>query len=122
MRPSWIPIFVILTGIGCAVFALFPARWSPTLAHGVLAGMAMYFVGFTRAVAAARSTTGVLPPLFGPQGIVPAALLRTVWFLAILVGIAWIYFDRREFFDVTWPILILAAWSLADSMLSRRGR
>jgi hypothetical protein len=43
-------------------------------------------------------------------------------FLAILLVIAYLYFDRRAFFDVTWPILILAAWNLADSMLNRRGR
>ena len=122
MRPSWIPIFVILIGIGCGVFALFPVRWSPALSHGVLAGMAMYFVGFTRAVAAARSTTGVLPPLFGPGGIIPAAVYRVFWFLLILVAIAYVYFDRKTFFDVTWPILILAAWSLADSMLNRGRR
>ena len=29
---------------------------------------------------------------------------------------------RPRFIDVTWPILILAAWNLADSMFNRRGR
>jgi hypothetical protein len=122
MRPSWIPVFVILIGIGCGVFALLPVRWSPDLSHGILAGMVMYFVGFTRSVAAARSATGAIPPLFGPQGIVPAALYRAIWFLVILVAIAYVYFDRRAFFDVTWPVLILAAWGLADSMLNRGRR
>jgi|SRR5882762_5864279 len=122
MRPSWIPIFVILIGIGCAAFALMPHRWSPDLSHGILAGMVMYFVGFSRPVTAARSATGTIPPLFGPQGIVPAVLWRVFAFTAILVLIAYVYFDRRAFFDVTWPILILAAWNLADSMLNQRGR
>jgi hypothetical protein len=52
----------------------------------------------------------------------PAVLYRVVAFLAILIVMAYFYFDRRTFFDVTWPILILAAWNLADSMLNRRGR
>ena len=119
MRPSWIPIFVILIGIGCAAFALMPRRWSPDLSHGILAGMVMYFVGFSRTVTATRSETGAIPPLFGRQGIIPAVLWRALAFMAILVLIAFVYFDRRAFFDVTWPILILAAWNLADSMLHR---
>ncbi len=122
MRPSWIPIFVVLIAAGCGAFALFPQRWSPDLSHGILAGMAMYFVGFTRSVTAARAATGVIPPLFGPRGVIPAALYRAIWFLAILTLIAWVYFDRRAFFDVTWPILILASWGLADSMLNRARR
>jgi hypothetical protein len=122
MQLSWIPIFVILIGVGCAAFALMPPRWSPALSHGILAGMVMYFVAFSRAVTAARSAIGIIPPLFGPQGILPAVLYRVAAFLAILVVMAYFYFDRRAFFDVTWPILILAAWNLADSMLNRRGR
>jgi hypothetical protein len=122
MQPSWVPIFVILIGVGCAAFALMPPRWSPDLSHGILAGMVMYFVAFSRPVTAARSAIGIIPPLFGPQGILPAVLYRVVAFLAILVVMAYFYFDRRAFFDVTWPILILAAWNLADSMLNRRGR
>jgi hypothetical protein len=122
MRPSWVPIFVILIGVGCAAFALMPPRWSPDLSHGILAGMVMYFVGFSRPVTAARSVIGTIPPLFGPRGIMPAVLYRVVAFLAILIVMAYFYFDRRTFFDVTWPILILAAWNLADSMLNRRGR
>jgi hypothetical protein len=41
-----------------------------------------------------------------------------------LIAIAAVYFDRRGFFDVTWPLLILATWTLADAMLNggRRGR
>ncbi len=120
MRPTWIPIFVILIALGCAAFALMPHRWSPDLSHGILAGMVMYFVGFSRPVTAMRSATGAIPPLFGRHGIVPAALWRALAFMAILVLIAFVYFDRRTFFDVTWPILILAAWNLADSMLNRR--
>ena len=122
MRPSWIPVFVALIGIGCAAFALFPPRWSPDLTQGILAGMAMYFVGFTRTVSSAHVTTGMIPSLFGPRGILPGVLYRALWFLIILVGMAWVFFDRRSFFDVTWPVLILAAWSLADSMLNRAMR
>ena len=122
MRRSWIPIFVILIGLGCAAFALMPHRWSPDLSQGILAGMVMYFVGFSRPVTAARSATGGIPPLFGPQGIAPSVLYRALAFMAILVLIAFVYFDRRTFYDVTWPILILAAWNLADSMLNRKGR
>jgi hypothetical protein len=122
MRPSWVPVFVILIGVGCAAFALMPKHWSPDLSHGILAGMVMYFVGFSRPVTAAHSVLGTIPPLFGPRGILPAILYRVVAFLAILIAIAYLYFDRRAFFDVTWPILILAAWNLADSMLNRRGR
>lgn len=122
MRPSWIPVFVALIGIGCGAFALFPSRWSPALSHGVLAGMVMYFVGFTRAVTAAHATTGAIPSLFGPRGIIPRALYRVLGFLTILVAIAYVFFDRRAFFDVTWPVLILAAWSLADSILNRATR
>jgi len=120
MRPTWIPILVILIVLGCAAFALMPRRWSPDLSQGILAGMVMYFVGFSRPVTAIRSATGAIPPLFGRQGIIPAVLWRAFAFLAILVLIAFVYFDRRTFFDVTWPILILAAWNLADSMLNRR--
>jgi len=122
MRPSWVPIFVILIGVGCAAFALMPPRWSPALSHGILAGMVMYFVAFSRPVIAARAAVGLIPPLFGPRGILPAVLYRVAAFLAILVVMAYFYFDRRAFFDVTWPILILAAWNLADSMLNRRAR
>src|SRR5436309_10960395 len=122
MRPSWIPVFVILIGIGCASFALMPHRWGPDVSQGILAGMVMYFVGFSRTVTATRTEAGTLPPLYGPQGIFPAVLWRALGFMVILVLIAFAYFDRRAFFDVTWPILILAAWNLADSMFNRRGR
>ncbi|HYQ88284.1 MAG TPA: hypothetical protein VEU09_01495 [Candidatus Binatia bacterium] len=122
MRPSWVPIFVILIGVGCAAFALMPPRWSPALSQGILTGMVMYLVAFTPPITAARARIGIIPPLFGPQGILPAVLYRVAAFLAILLVIAYLYFDRRAFFDVTWPILILAAWNLADSMLNRRGR
>ena len=122
MRPSWIPIFVVLIAIGCGAFALFPPRWSPDPQHGILAGMVMYFVGFARAGSRALASTGTIPPLFGPRGIIPGALYRAFAFLALLTAIAYVYFDRRTFFDVTWPVLILATWSLADSMLNRRRR
>jgi hypothetical protein len=122
MRPSCFSIFLILIGVGCAAFALMPLRLSPALSHGILAGMVMYCVAFTRPVTAAHAAIGLIPPLFGPRGILPAVLYRVVAFLAILVVMAYFYFDRRAFFDVTWPILILAAWNLADSMLNRRGR
>ena len=118
MRPSWIPIFVVLIAIGCGAFALFPPRWSPDPQHGILAGMVMYFVGFTRTASRMRAATGTIPPLFGPRGVVPGALYRALAFLVLLTGIAYVYFDRRTFFDVTWPVLILATWSLADSMLN----
>jgi hypothetical protein len=111
-----------MIGIGCGAFALFPLRWSPDLSQGILAGMVMYFVAFTRAVTLARADTGTIPPLFGPRGIAPAVLYRVFGFLGILVAIAYVYFDRRTFFDVTWPVLILAAWSLADGMLNPRRR
>jgi len=122
MRPSWIPVFIALIAIGCGVFALFPPRWSPDLSHGILAGMVMYFVAFTRAAALGRAATGEIPPLFGPRGIIPGVLYRALAFLVILAAIAYVYFDRRTFFDVTWPVLILAAWNLADSMLNTRER
>ena len=118
MRPSWIPIFVVLIAIGCGAFALFPPRWSPDPQHGILAGMVMYFVGFTRTASRMRAATGTIPPLFGPRGIIPGALYRAFAFLVLLTVIAYVYFDRRTFFDVTWPVLILATWSLADSMLN----
>jgi hypothetical protein len=106
-----------MIGIGCGVFALFPIRWSPDLSQGILAGMVMYFVAFSRTVVHAHSSTGQIPPLFGPQGIIPRVAFRAAWFLVILVAIAYVYFDRRTFWDVTWPVLILASWSLADGML-----
>src|SRR6185503_6435222 len=119
MRPSWIPVFIALIGLGCGAFALFPPRWSPDPSHGILAGMVMYFVAFTRAAARARTATGEIPPLLGPRGFLPGAVLRAFGFLAVLVVVAYVYFDRRASFDVTWPVLILAAWCLADSGLSR---
>ena len=120
MRPSWIPVFVLLIAAGCAAFALFPTTWSPAPAQGVLAGMAMYFVAFTRATTKRPAEIGHVPPLFGPGGIAPFVLFRAVAFLAILVGIAYVYFERRSFFDVTWPVLILASWNLAEGMLRSR--
>jgi hypothetical protein len=122
MRPSWIPLFVALIGIGCGMFALFPPRWSPDLGQGILAGMAMYFVGLPPAIAQARASTGLIPPLFGPQGIMAGVLARVLRFLIILVAIAYVFFDRRSFWDITWPVLILASWSLADSTASRAKR
>jgi hypothetical protein len=118
MRPSWIPVFVSLIAIGCGAFALFPTRWSPDPQHGILAGMVMYFVGVTRTAARLRASTGAVPPLFGPRGLIPGALYRALGFLVVLTVMAYVYFDRRTFFDVTWPVLILASWSLADSMLN----
>ena len=120
MRPSWIPVFVALIGMGCGAFALFPPRWAPDPAHGILAGMVMYFVAFSGAVVRAHSATGEIPPLFGPRGIIPGVAARAFAFLLILVLIAYVYFDRRSFFDVTWPVLILAAWNLADGMLNKK--
>ena len=122
MRPSWIPVFIALIAVGCGAFALFPPRWSPDPQHGILAGMVMYFVGVTRTAARLHSSTGVIPPLFGPRGIIPGALYRAAGFLVVLTVMAYVYFDRRTFFDVTWPVLILASWSLADSMLNKRQR
>ncbi len=122
MRPSWIPVFVALIGLGCAAFALMPPRWSPDLGQGILAGMVMYFVGFSRPVAGELPAIAAVPALFGPRGIMPAVIFRVLVFLAILLLIAYAYFDRRGFFDVTWPVLILASWNLADSMLNRRSR
>ncbi|TMQ59276.1 MAG: hypothetical protein E6K76_05365 [Candidatus Eisenbacteria bacterium] len=122
MRPSWIPIFAALIGIGCGAFALFPMRWSPDLSHGILAGMAMYFVGFTRRPSLARSKVAVEGVrLLGSGGLLPGVLYRVLGFLLILVALAYVYFDRRLFFDITWPLLILAAWGLADSILNSRG-
>ncbi len=122
MRPSWIPVFVILIGVGCVSFVFMPPRWSPNPSHGILAGMVMYFVAFSRPVTAAWSATGTPPPIFGRRGILPRVLYRVLAFMAILTLMAYVFFDRRGFFDITWPILILAAWNLADSMLNRRGR
>src|SRR3954470_2755981 len=120
MRPSWIPVFAILVVVGRGAFALFPARWSPAPAQGVLAGMAMYFVAFTRVTTRWPSEIGHAPRLFGPGGIAPFVLFRSVAFLAILVGIAYVYFERRSFLDVTWPVLILASWNLAEGLLRSR--
>jgi|SRR5438132_14394753 len=122
MRPSWIPVFVLLIAAGCAAFALFPTTWSPAPAQGILAGLAMYFVAFTRVATMARSELGQVPPLFGPRGIAPVILFRSAAFLVILVAIAYVYFERRSFFDVTWPVLILASWNLAEGMLRSRRR
>jgi len=120
MRPSWIPVFALLIAVGCGAFALFPHRWSPAPAQGVLAGMAMYFVAFMRATPRAPSELGHVPPLFGIGGIAPIILFRAAAFLLILVGIAYVYFERRSFVDVTWPVLILASWNLAEGMLRSR--
>ena len=120
MRPSWIPVFALLIAVGCGVFALFPPRWSPAPMQGVLAGMAMYFVAFMRVAPKAPSELGHLPPLFGIGGIAPVILVRAAAFLLILVGIAYVYFERRSFFDVTWPVLILASWNLAEGRLRSR--
>lgn len=120
MRPSWIPVYVALIAIGCGAFAVFPLRWSPDISHGILAGMAMYFVGFTRYVALAPAGEGIR--LLGSGGLLPGVLYRVFGFLLILVALAYVYFDRRVFFDITWPVLILAAWSLADSILNPRGK
>ena len=120
MRPSWISVFIALIVLGCGAFALMPPRWSPDPSHGILAGMVMYFVAFSGAVVRAHSATGEIPPLLGPRGIIPGVVTRALAFLLILVAIAYVYFDRRTFFDVTWPVLILATWSLADSMLNPR--
>jgi hypothetical protein len=82
--------------------------------------MAMYFVAFMRVQPKAPSELGHLPPLFGVGGIAPVILVRAAAFLLILVGIAYVYFERRSFVDVTWPVLILASWNLAEGMLRSR--
>ena len=120
MRPSWIPVFVLLIAVGCAAFALFPPRWSPQPYQGILAGMAMYFVAFTRVATMSRTELGQVHPLFGPRGIAPIILFRALAFLLILVAISYVYFDRRSWLDVTWPVLILAAWNLAEGMFRTR--
>src|SRR5436853_472104 len=74
MRPSWIPVFVLLIAAGCAAFALFPTTWSPAPAQGILAGLAMYFVAFTRVATMARSGLGQGPAVVGPPGSAPGAL------------------------------------------------
>ena len=122
MRPSWIPVFVLLIAAGYGVFALFPTHWSPAPGQGILAGMVMYFVAFTRVTPRTPSELGHLPPLFGPGGLAPVILFRAAAFLVILVGMAYVYFERRSFFDVTWPVLILASWNLAEGMLRSRRR
>jgi len=120
MRPSWIPILVGLIAVGCGMFAVLPLRWSPDISHGILAGMVMYFVGFTRTVALVPAGEGIR--LLGSGGLLPGVLYRVFGFLLILVALAYVYFERRLFFDITWPVLILAAWSLADSILNSRGK
>jgi hypothetical protein len=120
MRPSWIPIFVGLIAIGCGTFAVLPLRWSPDISHGILTGMVMYFAGFTRTVALVPA--GERVRLLGSGGLLPGILYRVFGFLLILVALAYVYFERRLFFDITWPVLILAAWSLADSILNSRGK
>ena len=120
MRPSWIPIFVGLIAIGCGMFAVLPLRWSPDISHGILTGMVMYFAGFTRTVALVPA--GERVRLLGSGGLLPGILYRVFGFLLILVALAYVYFERRLFFDITWPVLILAAWSLADSILNSRGK
>jgi hypothetical protein len=120
MRPSWIPIFVGLIAIGCGMFAVLPLRWSPDISHGILTGMVMYFAGFTRTVALVPA--GERVRLLGSGGILPGILYRVFGFLLTLVALAYVYFERRLFFDITWPVLILAAWSLADSILNSRGK
>jgi len=121
MRFSWASpaglffAFVALVALGCGVFRLYPRHWSPATAHGILAGMAMYFVAYTGAVSRNR------PRDLGRIGV--GILYRAAAFLAILTVLAFVYFDRLWFFDITWPVLILAAWCLAESMLNsgRRG-
>jgi hypothetical protein len=120
MRPSWIPIFVGLIALGCSMFAILPLRWSPDISHGILTGMVMYFAGFTRTVALVPA--GERVRLLGSGGLLPRILYRVFGFLLILVALAYVYFERRLFFDITWPVLILAAWSLADSILNSRGK
>jgi len=120
MRLSWIPIFLVLIAIGCGAFAVFPLRWSPDISNGILAGMVMYFVGFTRTVALVPAGEGTR--FLGSGGLLPAVLYRVLGFLLILTALAHVYFDRRVLFDITWPVLILAAWGLADSILNSRGR
>jgi|GEM_PF-2107516 len=120
MRPSWIPVFIALIAAGCGAFLLFPPRWSPDPYQGILAGMAMYFVAFTRVATQSWTQSGQLPTLFGPRGIAPTVLYRAIAFLVILVAVSYVYFDRRSFFDVTWPVLILASWNLAEGMLRPR--
>jgi hypothetical protein len=117
MRPSWIPVFLILVLCCCAAFALFPRGWGPAPFQGVLAGLAMYFVAFTRVAGRAVAETGQVPPLFGRRGMAPRVLLRAAAFLAILTGLAYVYFERRSYLDVTWPVLILASWGLAEGLL-----
>jgi len=60
--------------------------------------------------------------LLGSGGLLPGVLYRVFGFLLTLLALAYVYFERRLFFDITWPVLILAAWSLADSILNSRGR
>ncbi|HZI89363.1 MAG TPA: hypothetical protein VFD83_02810 [Candidatus Polarisedimenticolia bacterium] len=120
MRPSWIPILAVMIALSCGAFTLLPARWGPRPFLGILAGMAMYFTAFTPTVIAARARTGMRPPMFGPRGIVPVVFLRSVGFLAILMSLSFVYFDRRSSLDVTWPVLILAAWNLSEGLLRSR--
>jgi hypothetical protein len=124
IAPVILPIACVLAILlGCGAFALYPRRWSPDLAEGVLAGTAMYFVAFTRA--AARSGFFGAGVEIGPGAawrVVGGFLYRAAVFLLILTALAFVYFDRRSFLDITWPLLILTSWSLADSTLrSRKG-
>jgi hypothetical protein len=121
MRVSWLFVLAALIGAGCAAFLLFPSRWSPAPGQGILAGMAMYFVAFTRVATMKRAERGQVPPLFGPRGIAPAVVFRAGAYLIILVGIAYVFFEQRAFYDVTWPLIILASWNLAEGMLRPRG-
>ena len=120
MRVSWILVLAVLIGAGCATFLLLPSRWSPEPAQGILAGMAMYFVAFTRVATMTRAERGLVPPLFGPRGIAPVIVFRAGTFLVILVGMAYVYFEQKRNYDVTWPVIILASWNLAEGMLRLR--
>ena len=121
MRLSWIPIYILSTAVGWAFVSLIPHHWRVGRAESVLVGIAVYGVAFHRYVTRDRPelSSGRIPWLGGGGALAPV-LVRAALLLALLGVLLYLYHEMRSAIDITWPVLTLAAWSLADSALDRR--
>jgi len=97
MRARWIVFGALSIAVGFGYGLILPRSWGFTAPFGFLFGAAIYLLGFQR-----RSA------------------LRALLFLALTALLLYLRYGTRERVDLTWPLVTLASWSLAESWLGWR--
>jgi hypothetical protein len=121
MRLAWVPIYVVMLGIGSVGASVLPRSWGFTTPYGYLMGTALYFATFQRYLVRERGAPLDAPLRWtGPGGLLAPVLRRAGLFLLVLAALLYVVCGALRTIDLRCPLTILAAWSVHESLLERR--